>query len=91
MRCSALCGVMKHRAQAGLSPSPCVQAVIMGCLSAGVLPQDASGLYFLISSPEVSQKGFCVDYCGWHDVGPNNMLCGPKARCCHTHPLSTAC
>jgi len=68
-----------------------VQAVIMGCLSAGVLPQDASGLYFLISSPEVSQKGFCVDYCGWHDVGPNNMLCGPKARCCHTHALSTAC
>lgn len=51
------------------------QAVILGCLSAGVLPQDPNGLYYLISSPEVAQKGFCVDYCGWHDVGPNNMLC----------------
>lgn len=51
------------------------QTVILGCLSAGVLPQDPNGLYYLISSPEVAQKGFCVDYCGWHDVGPNNMLC----------------
>jgi hypothetical protein len=63
----------------------------MGCLSAGVLPQDASGLYFLISSPEVSQKGFCVDYCGWHDVGPNNMLCAPRTCCCHRHALTIAC
>ena len=52
-----------------------LQAVILGCLSAGVLPQDPNGLYYLVSSPEVAQKGFCVDYCGWHDVGPNNMLC----------------
>ena len=54
------------------------QAVILGCLSAGVLPQDPSGLYYLISSPEVAQKGFCSDYCGWHDVGPNNLLCAPS-------------
>ena len=64
------------------------QAVILGCLSAGVLPQDPSGLYYLISSPEVAQKGFCSDYCGWHDVWPNNLLCAPSLhiapRACST-------
>ncbi|KAK9840576.1 hypothetical protein WJX81_002140 [Elliptochloris bilobata] len=69
-----------------------VLAVILGCLSAGVLPQDPSGLYYLISSPEVAQKGFCVDYCGWHDVGPNNLLygfVGSTLRCPNTCQVQT--
>ena len=44
----------------------CTQAVVKTCINSG-LPSDRSGAYFVISSPDVAQGGFCSSYCGWHD------------------------
>ncbi len=43
-----------------------VQAVVKTCINSG-LPRDSNGAYFVISSPDVAQGGFCSSYCGWHD------------------------
>ena len=44
----------------------CSQAVVKTCLASG-LPRDPDGAYFVISSADVAQGGFCTSYCGWHD------------------------
>ena len=44
----------------------CLQAVVKTCLASG-LPTDPHGAYFVISSADVAQGGFCTSYCGWHD------------------------
>jgi hypothetical protein len=44
-----------------------VQAVVNGALSRGALPVDATGLYFVLTSSDVTEtSGFCTRYCGWH-------------------------
>lgn len=44
-----------------------VQSVISSALSTGKLPYDYNGIYFLLTSSNVSESsGFCTRYCGWH-------------------------
>lgn len=44
-----------------------VRTVILNSIGPGKLPYDPSGVYFLLSSSNVSESsGFCSRYCGWH-------------------------
>jgi len=44
-----------------------VQLVVTSAISSGRLPYDANGVYFVLSSSDVSElSGFCKMYCGWH-------------------------
>ncbi|MGJ0392330.1 MAG: hypothetical protein ACR650_06160 [Methylocystis sp.] len=44
-----------------------VQAVVSKAITAGALPKDPNGLYFVLTSKDVAESsGFCTQYCGWH-------------------------
>ena len=44
-----------------------VQAVVSLALSSHALPPDATGVYFVLTSSDVTEtSGFCTRYCGWH-------------------------
>ena len=45
-------------------------AVVSSAISSGRLPLDKSGIYFVLTSADVTaSSGFCTQYCGWHDHG----------------------
>lgn len=47
-----------------------IQSIVSQSIGKGKLPYDANGVYFVITSSEVSeQSGFCTRYCGWHTAG----------------------
>ena len=47
-----------------------VQAVVSNAISTGGLPPDSNGLYFVLTSADVTESsGFCTQYCGWHTHG----------------------
>ena len=47
-----------------------VQAIVSNAISSGNLPKDTTGVYFVLTSSDVSeQSGFCSRYCGWHTSG----------------------
>lgn len=44
-----------------------VKTVVSNAIAGGKLPKDTNGLYFVLSSSNVSESsGFCSRYCGWH-------------------------
>lgn len=44
-----------------------VAAVVSNAISIGALPKDTNGLFFVLTSSDVSEtSGFCTRYCGWH-------------------------
>jgi hypothetical protein len=44
-----------------------VQAVVASAITSGRLPRDANGVYFVLTSADVTaSSGFCTQYCGWH-------------------------
>jgi hypothetical protein len=44
-----------------------VQAVVTSAISSGRLPYNTNGVYFVLTSSDVSERsGFCTQYCGWH-------------------------
>lgn len=44
-----------------------VKTLVSNAISSGKLPKDAGGVYFLLTSSNVSESsGFCTRYCGWH-------------------------
>jgi hypothetical protein len=44
-----------------------VSAIMSQAINSRVLPKDANGLYFVLTSSDVSEtSGFCTQYCGWH-------------------------
>ncbi len=44
-----------------------VQTVVSKAISSGRLPKDTNGVYFVLTSSDVSEtSGFCLKYCGWH-------------------------
>jgi len=50
-----------------------VQAVVSSALSSGGLPTDPNGVYFVLTSADVTEtSGFCTQYCGWHSYGTLN-------------------
>lgn len=65
-----------------------VQAVVSDAISSGRLPNNTSGVYFVLTSADVNESsGFCTSYCGWHTYGTiagSNIkysFVGNAARC----------
>lgn len=65
-----------------------VKAVVAKALSSGALPTDPNGVYFVLTSKEVTESsGFCTQYCAWHTHGAINGqdikygFVGNPARC----------
>ena len=47
-----------------------VQTIVANAISSNQLPYDADGVYFVLTSSDVSEaSGFCSRYCGWHTAG----------------------
>jgi hypothetical protein len=52
-----------------------IQTVVNSAISSGRLPSDANGLYFVLTSADVTaSSGFCTQYCGWHTHGTINGI-----------------
>jgi Phosphate-induced protein 1 conserved region len=50
-----------------------VQTIVSNALSSGALPADPNGVYFVLTSKEVTEtSGFCTQYCAWHTHGTIN-------------------
>ena len=50
-----------------------IQAVVTSALTSGRLPYDTRGVYFVLTSADVTaSSGFCTQYCGWHTHGTIN-------------------
>src|SRR5207248_10078462 len=48
--------------------------VVNNAISNGSLPYDANGVYFVVSSSNVSEtSGFCTRYCGWHTANNGSV------------------
>ncbi len=65
-----------------------IQTVVSDAITGGHLPNDANGLYFVLTSSDVTaSSGFCTQYCGWHSwgtiAGSNHRFSfvGNAARC----------
>jgi Phosphate-induced protein 1 conserved region len=65
-----------------------VQTVVANAISAGRLPPDANGVYFVLTSADVNEtSGFCTQYCAWHNHATINGMnikfgfIGNPARC----------
>jgi phosphate-induced protein 1 len=44
-----------------------IHDVVSGAITSGALPADANGVYFVLTSADVTAtSGFCTQYCGWH-------------------------
>jgi hypothetical protein len=44
-----------------------IKTIVTNAISGGSLPKDTNGLYFVLTSSDVSESsGFCSFYCGWH-------------------------
>ena len=47
-----------------------IQQVVSDAITSGSLPKDANGVYFVLTSADVTaSSGFCTQYCGWHTHG----------------------
>jgi hypothetical protein len=47
-----------------------VQGVVSDAITSGHLPNNPSGVYFVLTSADVNESsGFCTQYCGWHTYG----------------------
>lgn len=47
-----------------------VASIVSNAITSGNLPKDANGIYFVLTSSDVSESsGFCSRYCGWHTYG----------------------
>lgn len=50
-----------------LGPEPSgVAAVVNNALQNNKLPVDSNGIYFVLTSPDVTEGHFCTRYCGYH-------------------------
>jgi hypothetical protein len=44
-----------------------IKNIVTNAISNGSLPKDTNGLYFVLTSSDVTEtSGFCSQYCGWH-------------------------
>lgn len=44
-----------------------IKAIVSNSISSGRLPNDSTGVYFVVTSSNVTaSSGFCTQYCGWH-------------------------
>jgi len=56
------------RSRSRLSDSG-VFSIVSTAINNHSLPNDANGVYFVITSSDISKSGFCTQYCGWHTYG----------------------
>src|SRR5712692_8168021 len=68
----ALAGSTTDKYSQGKTPTPRlsdwqVRTVVSNAISSKKLPKDANGIYFVLTSSDVSEtSGFCSHYCGWY-------------------------
>ncbi len=43
-----------------------IQAIVNTAVTTGALPKDTNGVYFVLTSSDVTKSGFKTNYCGWH-------------------------
>ena len=44
-----------------------ISTIVSNAISSGKLPLDSNGVYFVLTSSDVTEtSGFCSQYCGWH-------------------------
>jgi hypothetical protein len=56
-----------------------IRTVVSDAVTSGRLPYNPDGVYFVITSSDVTaSSGFCTQYCGWHTYG--NISDGRKVR-----------
>jgi len=46
-----------------------IASIVSTALNGGKLPVDPNGVYFVLTSVDVSKNGFLSSYCGWHTDG----------------------
>ena len=46
-----------------------IQNIVSAAITSGRLPKDVNGVYFVLTSSDVSKSGFKTQYCGWHTYG----------------------
>ncbi len=46
-----------------------INAIVTSAITTNSLPRDANGLYFVLTSQDVTKSGFLTSYCGWHTHG----------------------
>ena len=52
--------------QGSALPNGGVAAVVSNALNNGSLPVDSNGVYFVLTSPDVTEPTFCHPFCGYH-------------------------
>ncbi|HVE57635.1 MAG TPA: hypothetical protein VNB22_12450 [Pyrinomonadaceae bacterium] len=74
-----------------------IKAIVDSAITSGRLPYNASGVYFVITSSNVTaSSGFCTQYCGWHTRGTTSgygnvrySFVGNAARCINSCAAQT--
>jgi hypothetical protein len=73
-----------------------VRTVVNNAITSGRLPYNANGVYFVLSSSDVSESsGFCTQYCGWHTSSTPTAghirysFVGNAARCLSSCAIQT--
>jgi hypothetical protein len=46
-----------------------IASVVSSAITSGRLPKDDAGVYFVLTSVDVTKSGFLTQYCGWHTHG----------------------
>lgn len=58
-----------------------IRTIVLNSISSGRLPADSSGVYFVVTSSNVSEKsGFCTQYCGWHTSTASSLNSNGRVR-----------
>lgn len=47
-----------------------IGAIVSAAITGNKLPADANGVYFVLTSNDVTKTGFLTNYCGWHTHAP---------------------
>jgi hypothetical protein len=76
-----------------------IKTIVANALSSGRLPTDPDGVYFVLTSSDVSKSGFLTSYCGWHSyatIGSANVKyafvgdpSGPNVSSCAAQTTSS--
>jgi hypothetical protein len=48
-----------------------VLSIVKRAINKGALPKNANGIYFVLSSSDCTETGFCTQACGWHTYSGN--------------------